>query len=63
MRGLGLNPNDSELHDLIAEADVNKDGSVDFNGVSTAGAGREPDAAANHTPRVPQHDGEDGQGG
>ncbi|KAB5511660.1 hypothetical protein GE09DRAFT_1047467 [Coniochaeta sp. 2T2.1] len=31
MRGLGLNPSDSELHDLIAEADVNKDGSIDFN--------------------------------
>ena len=33
MRGLGLNPSDSELHDLIAEADVNKDGSIDFNGI------------------------------
>lgn len=32
MKGLGLNPSDSELHDLIAEADVNKDGSIDFNG-------------------------------
>ncbi|KAH8902980.1 EF-hand [Coniochaeta sp. PMI_546] len=31
MKGLGLNPSDSELHDLIAEADVNKDGSIDFN--------------------------------
>lgn len=33
MKGLGLNPSDSELHDLIAEADVNKDGSIDFNGL------------------------------
>lgn len=60
MRGLGLNPSDSELHDLIAEADINKDGSIDFNGVSTAVACR---AAANHMRRVPQHDGQDGQGG
>lgn len=40
MRGLGLNPSDSELHDLIAEADVNKDGSIDFNGVYMAEADR-----------------------
>ena len=33
MKGLGLNPSDSELHDLIAEADVDKDGSIDFNGM------------------------------
>jgi calmodulin len=32
MKGLGLNPSESELHDLIAEADVNNNGSIDFNG-------------------------------
>ncbi|KAJ9136955.1 EF-hand [Coniochaeta hoffmannii] len=31
MKGLGLNPSESELHDLIAEADVNKNGSIDFH--------------------------------
>lgn len=34
MKSLGLSPSDSELHDLIAEADVNKDGSIDFPGRS-----------------------------
>lgn len=31
MKSLGLSPSDSELHDLIAEADLNKDGSIDFS--------------------------------
>lgn len=34
MKSLGLSPSDSELQDLVAEADVNKDGSIDFPGVS-----------------------------
>jgi len=29
---MGLNPSDAELHDLIAEADFNKDGRIDFQG-------------------------------
>jgi hypothetical protein len=34
MKSLGLSPSDSELRDLVAEADVNNDGSIDFPGVS-----------------------------
>ncbi|RKU47078.1 hypothetical protein DL546_009181 [Coniochaeta pulveracea] len=30
MKSLGLAPSDSELNDLIAEADVNNNGSIDF---------------------------------
>ena len=33
MRSLGLNPSDSELHDLVAEADLDKNGCIDFNGM------------------------------
>jgi calmodulin len=33
MKSLGLAPSDSELNDLIAEADVNNNGSIDFNGL------------------------------
>lgn len=33
MKSLGLAPSDSELNDLIAEADVNNNGSIDFTGV------------------------------
>ncbi|KAL1861755.1 hypothetical protein VTK73DRAFT_6931 [Phialemonium thermophilum] len=31
MRSLGLNPSDSELKDLVAEADVDENGCIDFN--------------------------------
>jgi calmodulin len=36
MRELGLNPSDSELHDLVAEADLDKNGCIDFNGMDGA---------------------------
>lgn len=32
MKSLGLNPSDSELHDLVAEADVDNNGCIDFDG-------------------------------
>jgi len=32
MKSLGLNPSDSELHDLVAEADIDNNGCIDFNG-------------------------------
>ncbi|GAB1318115.1 Polcalcin Jun o 2 [Madurella fahalii] len=31
MRGLGLNPSDEELDDLVNEADLNKDGVISFD--------------------------------
>ena len=32
MKSLGLNPSESELNDLVAEVDVDKNGCIDFNG-------------------------------
>lgn len=34
MKSLGLNPSDSELQDLVNEADLNKDGVINFEGTS-----------------------------
>jgi hypothetical protein len=32
MKSLGLNPSEDELEDILNEVDVDKNGSVDFNG-------------------------------
>lgn len=34
MKELGLNPSKSELEDLLAEADENNDGVINFEGMS-----------------------------
>ena len=34
MKSLGLNPSDSELQDLVNEADLNKDGVINFEGTA-----------------------------
>lgn len=32
MKSLGLNPSEDELEDILNEVDIDKNGSVDFNG-------------------------------
>ena len=32
MRSLGLNPNEEDLHDIVAEIDVDNSGTIEFNG-------------------------------